>query len=92
MGKKDGDMTRTDCLNLVSEDIELLFLEEDYFDEAILGVITVFGGMCRVVYSREDILRILVSRGMEYPEAQEYFEFNIEGSYVGEQTPVFLYA
>ena len=26
---------------------------------------------------------------MSFPEAQEYFEFNILGSWVGEQTPAF---
>jgi hypothetical protein len=27
---------------------------------------------------------------MTHEEAEEYFSFNVEGAYVGEQTPVFL--
>jgi hypothetical protein len=29
--------------------------------------------------------------GMEYDEALEYFDFNIAGAYVGEQTPIFIH-
>jgi hypothetical protein len=28
---------------------------------------------------------------MSYEEAQEFFDFNIEGAYVGERTPMYWY-
>jgi len=42
------------------------------------------------VYDRNKCLNILMSTGMDYEEAVEYFEFNVVGSYVGETTPVFI--
>eukprot|EP01050_Picozoa_sp_SAG11_P002842 SAG11_NODE_148_length_14747_cov_217.933517_19_plen_83_part_00 len=34
---------------------------------------------------------ILIMRdGMDREEAEEYFEYNVQGAYVGENTPVFL--
>ena len=28
--------------------------------------------------------------GMDIEEAEEYFEYNVQGAYVGKETPVFL--
>ena len=28
--------------------------------------------------------------GMSYDEAMEYFDFNVQGAWVGENTPIFL--
>ena len=45
-----------------------------------------------LVYDGGEIVRILMERdGMEYFEAIEYIEFNIEGAYVGEKTPVIFW-
>jgi len=59
----------------------------DGFNDAILGVDVKDQ---RVIYSVSQILEIL-SKIMTPEEALEYFEFNIEGSYVGEQTPIWCY-
>ena len=32
-----------------------------------------------------------MKEGMDYAEAMEHFDFNIAGSYVGEQTPIFIH-
>jgi hypothetical protein len=38
-----------------------------------------------------EVIEVLQERDeMTYDEALEYFEFNIAGAYVGEQTPVFV--
>ena len=37
------------------------------------------------------MLKSCMKDGMEYDEALEYFDFNIAGSYVGEQTPIFIH-
>jgi hypothetical protein len=70
-------------------DAELLFLSEEEFDEAILGVSERIGDEPVVAYDKEKILDIL-SNSMTADEAWEYFEFNILGAYVGEKTPVFI--
>jgi hypothetical protein len=66
---------------------EETFLKADGFDEAILGVET---NSMRLIYSVKKCINILC-REMNPIEAFEYFEFNVIGSYVGEQTPIFCY-
>jgi len=62
----------------------------DGFEDALIGYGTRFSyGVA--VYSRSKCLDILVERdGMDYEEAVEFFDFNVTGAYVGENTPVFL--
>jgi hypothetical protein len=63
------------------------FLKADGFDAAIIGVSSDY----RLVYSIEKIIEILVSRNnWTHEDAADYFFFNIDGSYVGEQTPIFI--
>ena len=65
-------------------------LTADGFEKALLG----FGYQFNTpvaVYSRERCLHVLMERdGMSREDAEEYFEFNVAGSWVGESTPVFL--
>lgn len=42
------------------------------------------------VYSKKKTLKLFMKQGMSYEEALEFFDFNVQGAYVGEQTPVFL--
>ena len=70
-------------------DAELLFLSEEEFDEAIIGVCERIGNEPVVAYDTTKIVEIL-SRSMTVDEAYEYFEFNILGEYVGEKTPAFI--
>jgi hypothetical protein len=69
---------------------DLLVLDPEYFDAAIMGVVTRIG-LEAVCYNTDRILDILVEKeGMSEEEAIEHFDYNIAGSYVGEHTPVFL--
>jgi len=43
-----------------------------------------------VVYTTEEILKILMEDGMSYDEASEYFDFNVAGAYMGVYTPLYL--
>ena len=70
-------------------DTELLFLSEEEFDEAIIGVSERIGDEPVVAYDTTKIVEIL-SRSMTVDEAYEYFEFNILGGYVGKKTPIFI--
>lgn len=61
----------------------------DGFDEAILGVDS---STSRVIYSVAKCYDILMQRdGMSQEEAEEFFAFNVLGSYMGEKTPIWCY-
>jgi hypothetical protein len=65
-------------------------LTADGFDDALLGIGYQFT-LALVVYDRAKCIAILMERdGMSRDDAVEFFEVNVQGSYVGEQTPVFL--
>ena len=60
----------------------------DGFEEAYIGVGRQFNKEI-AVYDYEKCIDIL-SKDMSPQEAMEYFEFNVVGAYVGEETPIFL--
>jgi hypothetical protein len=67
----------------------------DDLDEAIIGPASIWTNKTQVevlVYNAEVIRNILMSRdGMDFEEAREYIEFNIEGAYIGIDTPVLVW-
>lgn len=69
-------------------------LQADGFDEAIIGYAEVWlnSGQERVMaYDRDKCIEVLMERDeMGWDEANEYFDFNVAGAYVGEKTPVFI--
>ena len=66
---------------------ELLFLSEEYFDEAIVGVTN----DDRVVYDMDKMIEVLCHESnCDIEEAIEYLEFNTWSAYVGESTPVYI--
>ena len=70
---------------------EMVRLEpQEYFDDCIKG--TVYRVNLSVLcYDVIDILLMLQDKmGMSGEEAEEHFQYNIEGSYMGEHSPVFL--
>jgi len=69
----------------------LLFMDppED-FDQAIIGVCFGYGQSHKVAYDYEKVIKANMKNGMTYDEAEEYFEHNQVGAYVGEHTPVFI--
>ena len=64
----------------------------DGFDDAIVGVSHQFNSLS-VAYDKNKVLGILMAgdEEMTRDDAEEYFSFNIIGSYVGEHTPSFIY-
>ena len=62
----------------------------DGYDDCILGVVERFGNQNHVLYDLEKVFEKLMSDGMTRDEAQEWYEFNMLGAYVGETTPSFL--
>ena len=63
----------------------------DGLDEAFIGVAHRFGIYEPVAaYDREKCIEILMLTGMDRESAEEHFEYNIIGAWVGEQTPIFI--
>ena len=86
MASRQGLPTRKALMDLVGPGTQLLFA--DGHDDAILGI-SERAGVFLVVYDVNRILRQLrVRDGIPRGEAQEFFDFNIAGSWVGKQTPV----
>jgi hypothetical protein len=75
-----------DALIEIYPDEDLLIA--DGFDEAILGIEE---NTMRVIYSVSKCLEIIEAEGMPEQEALEHFYFNVQGSYVGEKTPIFCF-
>ena len=69
-------------------------LKIDGHDDAILGPALIWGNGSRIsvlVYDAEAIRTTLMKRdNMEADEAREYIEFNIEGAYMGPDTPILV--
>jgi len=65
------------------------------YDEAIIGPASIWRESTQVsvlVYDAEKIRDILIKRdGMLHEEAREFIEFNIEGGYLGIETPVLVW-
>jgi hypothetical protein len=78
--------TRYEIMNRLDN---ALFLEPSAFDEAILGVAERFGMEPVVCYDRTRCIDIL-ARGMTREDAEEFFEFNTIGAWMGDLTPVFV--
>ena len=69
-------------------------IKYDGYDEAIIGPAYIWRDSTHVsvlVYDAEKIREILMRDGMDAEEAREFIEFNIEGGYLGEQTPVLVW-
>jgi len=65
------------------------------FDNCIVGLAETWDGgsrVFRIVYDALQMIDVLIERdGMTHEEAVEYFEFNIDGAYVGKSTPIFMF-
>ena len=62
----------------------------DGFEDAFIGVARIFT-RALACYDYEQCINILVLRDrMSREDAVEFFDFNVQGAYVGENTPVFL--
>ena len=66
-------------------------LKVDGHDDAIIGTGNSFGRTSVLIYDSEKIINKLMKRDkMTHEEAEEFFEFNIIGGWLGDQTPMFL--
>ena len=62
----------------------------DGYDECIVGAVERFGMNPIICYDKNKIIKSLETDGMSNEEANEWFEFNQIGAWVGDGTPCFL--
>lgn len=60
----------------------------DGFEDAFIGIGRRFGKPV-AVYDRLKCVE-QIAKEMPQEDADEYFSFNVEGAFVGEQTPIFM--
>jgi len=65
-------------------------LKADGFDDAIIGIGSRCGKPDIIVYDINKCIKILINQNMTEEEARDYFEFNVVGAWVGEETPIFV--
>jgi len=62
------------------------FTIADGFDEAVIGVDVLNE---RIIYSVKKVIEILMDRdGMDEQDAIDWYEYNMQSTYVGEHTPI----
>ena len=76
---------------LEEENSEALLMEPRVeFDGCIVGLGYRFHDGPVAIYSIDRVLRAFVGEGMDEEEAQEHFDYNVIGGWVGEGTPIFV--
>jgi len=86
-----GDSSSVNMRQKIDDYCEMLdetILYIDGFDDAIIGIGNKFN-YTSIVYSKRKIIEILC-KDMDEDGACEYFEYNIAGSYVGDNTPFIM--
>lgn len=71
-----------------SEEEKMILM--DGYDDCIVGFVEQFGKPSIVCYDKSLVIQRLMSDDMSQEDAEEYFEYNQIGAYVGEFTPCFL--
>jgi hypothetical protein len=72
--------------HLVVEELDSKIVFFDGFDDALIGFEN--GEFCRAIYSVKECIKILC-RDMNEDDAIEHFEFNVRGTKLYSQTPIF---
>jgi hypothetical protein len=61
------------------------------YEDCIIGVLHRPGGKPVCVMNMDQmIVKLVTQDGMSLEDAMEYFEYNILGAYVGDQTPIYV--
>ena len=85
-------MTDRDAVtDLLGDDEKVILLEGPEFDQAIVGIVERYGYPRIVCYDYELVIQVLKQQGMTDEEAVEWWDFNIIGAWMGDETPCFLH-
>jgi len=60
------------------------FMFADGLDDALMGFVTI-AGKDVALYDREKAIQIILQGDMDYEEAEEFFDYNVLGAYMGEK-------
>jgi hypothetical protein len=70
---------------------DILFLTEEEYDEALVGVASNFNSYYVACYDEDKCIQIIQNLdNISYDDAVEYFEVNVKGSYMGDNSPIFI--
>ena len=58
------------------------------FDDAVIGVDEF---SMRIIYSMQKCIDILMQEGMSEEDAEDYFDYNVAGAYIGDKTPIWSF-
>lgn len=87
--KSTGNELIDYCIKKAMGDEETILLA-DGLESAFMGIGRQFTHPI-AIYSYKKTIKILMrDHKMDREQAEEYFDFNIAGAFVGDQTPVFL--
>ena len=76
----------------VLADNEACLLEpRDEYDDCVIGIGYRFSAGPLAVYSIPKVLKVMQGWGMDDQEAQEFFEYNTIGAWMGDGTPIFIH-
>ena len=73
-------------LGVMSDEAMLL----DGLDDALVGVMCRFNQEPVALYSKRKCIDIFIAQGATRDEAEEHFDFNVIGAWVGDGTPAFM--
>jgi hypothetical protein len=76
--------------DVADADAGIEILRMDGYDDCVVGLVERFGQDPILCYDKAKILAKMVADGMTEEEAEEFFEFNQIGAWVGVGTPCFL--
>lgn len=62
----------------------------DGYEDCLEGMCIRYNQEPIAIYSYEKIIDKLISEGLNYLEAVEWFDYNIIGAWVGDTTPAFI--
>jgi hypothetical protein len=72
----------------INEEDELMSM--DGYEDCIVGIVEQFGRPPILCYNKILVIQKMIDDGASPEEAEEYFDYNQIGAYVGESTPCFL--
>ena len=75
----------------LSDNDSYLLEPRDEYDSCVIGIGYRFSSGPLAVYSIPKVLKVMEGWGMSEEEAQENFEYNTIGAWVGEGTPLFIH-
>jgi hypothetical protein len=81
------------CLidDLLSQFTDDELVRMDGYDDCIIGIVEQYGRSPIICYDKSKVIQKLMDDGIESEEeAQEFWEFNQVGAWVGEYTPCFV--